>query len=80
MAVVVPKPIQHLFGGGRPMNAARLREAAIAIARNRHEVATAEAKRLRAEGKDDMAATEQCAAHEARYIADLIELLVPAKR
>lgn len=80
MAVVVPKSIEHLFGGGRPMNAARLREAAIAIAKNRHEVATAEAKRLRREGNDDLAATEQCAAHEARYIAELIELLVPAKR
>lgn len=80
MSVVVPKAVEHLFGGGRPMNAARLREAAIAIARNRQEVATAEAKRLRSEGKDDLAATEQCAAHEARYIADLIEMLVPAKR
>ena len=62
------------------MNASRLREAAIAIAKDRHEIAAAEAARLRAEGKDQMAATEQCAAHEARYIADLIALLIPAKR
>lgn len=80
MSVVVPKSIEHLFGRGRPMNAARLREAAVAIARHRHEVAMAEAKRLREEGKNDLAATEQCAANEARYIAELIELLVPAKR
>lgn len=77
---VVPERIKHLFGGGKPMNASRLREAAIGIAKYRYEVSAAEAKRLREEGKDDLAASEQCAALEAKHIAELIDLLIPAKR
>lgn len=80
MSVIVTKGIEPLLGGRKPMSAKRLHAAAIAVARERQRSCEAEAKRHRDAGQNDLAATEQCAAHEARHIGDLLELLVPGSR